>query len=97
MYWVCIKEGIIIMKGETREKVPLDAGKLEVSKEIYDQIGEYQAEAIMDEEGNVVSAVPIPKPPQPPQETEPTIEEILLVALTEIQTLKTKVAELEGN
>lgn len=36
-------------------------------------------------------------PPKPLQEPEPTPEEILLTALLEIQALKTKVAELEGN
>ena len=35
-------------------------------------------------------------PPKPPQELEPTMEEILLTALLEIQELKQKIAELEG-
>jgi hypothetical protein len=35
-------------------------------------------------------------PPKPPHEPEPTMEEILLAALIEIQELKQKIAELEG-
>jgi hypothetical protein len=91
VYFVQIVENRITAKGEGPAKTD---EQVEVTKEIYNQLTRLPADFEMDSEGNIVSVMPAPEPePQPP---EPTTEEILLVALQEIQALKNKVAELEG-
>lgn len=93
VYWVEIKDSQIINKGISQH---ITNNQIEVTEEIYNQIGNYRAEYEMDGDSKIITVTPIPKPPTPPQEPEPTTEEILLEALLEIQALKNKVTELEG-
>ncbi len=91
IYYMQTSGNKIIAKGEGPAKTE---EQIEITKEIYDQLKRLPADFETDTEGNIISVTPAPEAtPQPP---EPTTEEILLVALQEIQALKNKVAELEG-
>lgn len=76
MYYVEIQDGIIVSKGYIAAEVALNEGQIEVSKEIYNQIGDYRATFETDAEGRIISVTPIPKPPEPPKESG--LEEYLL-------------------
>lgn len=76
MYYVEIQDGVIVSKVfVAADNVELNEGQIEVSKEIYEQIGDYRAEFETDAEGNIISVTPIPAPPEPPQ--PPSAEERL--------------------
>lgn len=64
----------------------------EQAHEIINEIANAPNEWVLQEGNWIRVSAPEPEP-EPP---EPTIEEILLAALLEIQTLKNKVVELEG-
>ena len=71
---------------------------LEVTEEFYIQYKDLlPATYELDAEGNMINITPLPRPEPEAVIAEPTTEEILLLALTEIQQLKQKVAELEGD
>lgn len=91
MHWIELQNNKISSKGETPTKTD---EQIEVTKEIYDQLTRLPADFETDAEGNIISVTPAPEPEPIPR--EPTTEEILLVALQEIQALKDKISALEG-
>lgn len=98
MYYIEIQSNQIIGKGEANGiGIKLNEGQIEVSDDIFNQLTRLPADYETDGEGNIISVTPAPEPEPEPVPQPPTQEEILLTALLEIQELKQKVAELEGN
>ncbi len=101
MYRVYLQDGKIVGKEsyghfviETQEDIDFAENAMFVRPEIIENV-DLPATPIW-EDYKIVGAVSLPKQEPEPQPPEPTTEKILLQALLEIQELKQKIVELEG-